>query len=83
MKTELEIIAEANKVKAMGSPLTIEQLISVITKKENGAAKASKRRDKSASEREMKATFAPSTDKRTTHEILLDNAKKNLPSSLR
>ena len=43
---------QAEKLKAMGSPLTIEQIIAFLEKKEDGKAKREKRRAKSWKRRE-------------------------------
>jgi len=84
MKTLKE---KAQELKEKGSPLTIEELIAFLEKKEAKKAKSAKKSAKRWTKRESDKKIAESTpniyDGMTMHEINLMNAKNNLPSSMR
>ena len=83
MKTQEEIKAQAQKLKEMGSPMSLEAIVKMLTKKNDKKNKAS---NKAWARRDAAkvASLAPSIyGDLTIAEINRKNAMANLPSSMR
>ena len=86
MKTQEQIIAEATKVKNMGSPLSLEQIIATIERVEARQEKkflSKKEIAKAQSRANVEKTDNSNFLTSSMGEINRANALKNLPSSMR
>ena len=84
MKTKEQIKIEAEKVISLGSKLSIEKIITMIEKKEASNSKREKRSLKKWNKRdEAKNIKVETCNSNELGEINRENARKNLPSSMR